>query len=233
MGPRQEAWFYRKLRESTARWKLIGQQIVVNPVNASFLQGYKNPMVYDGWDGYAANRKRTYNALTNVSNAIFLSGDLHANWVSDLAWQDGTYDPRTGNGSLAVEFAGSAVSSYSSIGQNISLATGNAASKLLTGTPSNQGFMWQEFYYRGYYELEIDYDAVTARYFGIPNIQAQHGVEISLANFTVKNGENKLDRSSGSLASGFVESGSMPLGKTIGTNMSVDTKTGEWSVYHW
>ena len=41
----------------------------------------------DAWDGYRANRARVLNHLYNnsIDNTIILSGDSHANWVSDLA----------------------------------------------------------------------------------------------------------------------------------------------------
>lgn len=41
----------------------------------------------DAWDGYRANRNRVLDHLyqNKISNAVILSGDSHANWVSDLA----------------------------------------------------------------------------------------------------------------------------------------------------
>ncbi len=41
----------------------------------------------DAWDGYRANRNRILDHLYNneISNTVILSGDSHANWVSDLA----------------------------------------------------------------------------------------------------------------------------------------------------
>lgn len=45
------------------------------------------------------------NQLTD--NTIFLSGDSHLNWVSDLTWLDkADYNPETGEGGVGVEFAG-------------------------------------------------------------------------------------------------------------------------------
>ena len=41
----------------------------------------------DAWDGYRANRDRVLDHIQDnkISNTIILSGDSHANWVSDLA----------------------------------------------------------------------------------------------------------------------------------------------------
>ena len=40
----------------------------------------------DAWDGYRANRNRILDHIqqNKIDNTIILSGDSHANWVSDL-----------------------------------------------------------------------------------------------------------------------------------------------------
>lgn len=49
-----------------------------------------------------------------------LSGDSHSNWVFDLVFDNQTgYDVATGNGAFGVEFAGTAVSSQSPFGANL------------------------------------------------------------------------------------------------------------------
>ncbi len=77
-----------------------------------------------------------------------IAGDSHANWVSDLVWLDHhPYDPQTGEGSIGVEFAGTAVSSPSPAGQNISLAASALGSQVLVN--DNRELQWSEVYYRG------------------------------------------------------------------------------------
>jgi alkaline phosphatase D len=86
---------------------------------------------------------------------------------------------------------------------------------------------WQDIYYRGYFELHINYDEVTANYFGMPTIINRNPDEISLANFTVKSGANKLQRP---VAGGIVESGALKLGQVVQTNATNNTQTGVWFV---
>lgn len=232
MGPRQEQWFYRSLRESSrsgTAWRVIGNQIIFSRMNESLALGAQNPLNYDQWDGYQANRNRTFANLYEhkINNTIFLAGDSHASWVSDLVWLDEhAYDPASGIGSVGVEFAGSAVSSPCPAGQNITLANANIGSAWLVG--ANKELQWQDLYYRGYYELSIDYNAVNASYFGVPTTKTRNGYEISLANFTVKAGENHLHRG---VANGLVQSGALKNGKVAGTNLTHDTSTGQWFVY--
>ncbi|KAG8525863.1 uncharacterized protein KY384_000623 [Bacidia gigantensis] len=197
MGSRQENWFYTNLINSKATWRVIGSQTVFSRLNESISYGNEDPLDYDAWDGYQANRNRTYQTLYehNIGNNIVIAGDSHANWVSDLIWLDEhPYDPATGSGSIGVEFAGTAVSSPSPAGQNISIARANNASNYLV--KENRELQWSELYYRGYFELRISHQAVNAKYFGLPTIVNRNPNEISLANFTVLSGANALQRDS-------------------------------------
>ncbi len=227
MGSRQEHWFYNQLITSKATWRVIGSQTVFSRINESISYGNVDPLDYDAWDGYQSNRNRTFQTLYshNISNNIVISGDSHANWVSDLVWLDNhPYNPSTGAGSIGVEFAGTAVSSPSPYGQNISIAKANNASKYLT--QYNRELQWSEIYYRGYFELHIGQEEVNASYFGMPTLINRNSLEISLANFTVKKGENRLDRG----APGAVENGVSKFGGTVQTNATNNTETGAWTV---
>ncbi|TGJ84803.1 hypothetical protein E0Z10_g3963 [Xylaria hypoxylon] len=236
MGPRQEAWFYRTLQDSAKRgttWRVVGNQIVFSRINSSIATGSQTPFNYDQWDGYQANRNRTFHTLyeNKIGNNIFLAGDSHASWVSDLVWLDEhPYNPATGDGSLGVEFAGSAVSSPSPAGQNVTLQAAQLGSEIFVAT--NAELQWQDFYYRGYYELSISHERVNAAYFGVPTTTVRSGAEISLANFTVLAGANKLHREHGAAAlGGVVEAGSLKGGKVVPKTLISDTETGEWHSY--
>ncbi|KAJ9666788.1 hypothetical protein H2201_003192 [Coniosporium apollinis] len=225
MGGRQENWFYNELSRSAERgaaWRIIGSQIIFSRMNLSAALGNENPFNYDQWDGYLANRNRTFAHLyeNNIGNNIMLAGDSHASWVSDLVWLgDKPYNASTGEGSIGVEFAGTAVSSPSPAGQNITIARANNGSATIVR--ANDELQWQDLYYRGYYELHISQEAVEAQYFGIPTTRTRNSLEISLANFTVRSGENRLARP---VAGGVVESGFLKGGRVVQTNVTYDTE---------
>jgi len=114
-------------------------------MNESLAYGNQNPLDYDAWDGYQANRNRTFKTLYdhNITNNIVMAGDSHMSWVSDLVWlDDHSYDPVTGLGSVGVEFAGSAISSPCPYGQNISMARANNYSSWLVN--NNRELQWQD-----------------------------------------------------------------------------------------
>ena len=214
MGFNQEAWFYDQLTQSSERgaaWRIVGNQIVFSRLDLGILND--RPFNRDQWDGYLANRDRVYQhlATNKINNTIMLSGDSHAAWVSDLVWNDkAPYNENTGAGSFGVEFAGTAVSSSTPVGAS----TPNFLTKLLSKylIKENPELQWQDLFYRGYFEMSIGYDAIEAKFFGIPDINVKSDDEILLATFLVRNGENKLARNP-TVGGGHARGGALKNGK--------------------
>jgi alkaline phosphatase D len=100
LGDAQERWFFEAVTTSAARWKLVGQQVRMAPLQPKFNA--------DTWEGYPAARARFLDTLARMRtrNVAVLTGDIHTSWAMDLArdpFDPRAYDPRTGEGSLAVE----------------------------------------------------------------------------------------------------------------------------------
>ncbi len=121
LGTAQEAWLAQTLAASTARWKLLGQGVMVAQLkalgrpNAEGGSLFVNP---DQWDGYPPARDRLLDTLAAAGNVVVLTGDIHSAWANDLTRDPnnpdvdaGGYDPATGRGSVAVEFITTSVSS--------------------------------------------------------------------------------------------------------------------------
>ncbi|ODH35366.1 hypothetical protein ACO22_02939 [Paracoccidioides brasiliensis] len=230
MGPRQEHWFYEKLKASAKRqatWRIIGSQTVFSRIDETDSIGKGTNS--DSWDGYRGNLNRTLSTLykNKIGNNIVIAGDSHANWVSDLTWLDEyPYDPNTGAGAIGAEFAGTAVTSS---GPTTNVAMGNLMSKTLIN--KNKELQWSELYYRGYFELNISHNRTNAKFFAIPDIKKRSPVEISLANFTVIAGENRLARTNGipSTNGQGVHNGVLKNGKLEKQTIQYNTETREWS----
>jgi len=111
LGPEQLDWLKNALSSSTAKWKIIAQQVMIAPLTPFGLT-----FNTDQWDGYTADRKRLYDHIlnNNIQNIIVLTGDIHTAWANDLPYDPGTYRPNTGAGSVAVEFVCTSVTSSSS-----------------------------------------------------------------------------------------------------------------------
>lgn len=198
MGGKQEQWLYRNMIASQQRgttWKIVAQQIITN------WQNYGQPDFsynYDAWQGYRSNRRRFFDTIVNneIENTVILSGDSHANWVYDTVPEDRLnntqYDPVTGKGSIAVEFAGTAVSSPSSYGRNLTQEKYDAAAKRLVSI--NRNLQWAEGAHRGYFELQFNKKEVNAQFYGYLNNSLPETEELLVAQFNVKKGANKLTR---------------------------------------
>ncbi|KEY73061.1 hypothetical protein S7711_06133 [Stachybotrys chartarum IBT 7711] len=224
MGSHQENWFFRQLSESQERgatWRVIGNQMIFSRMNMTAEGGREADV--DAWDGYLSSKNRTLQHIydNNINNVIMLAGDSHQNWVSDLVWLDEhEYDPVTGQGSVGVEFAVTAVTSD---GMEGNIAETDELSRGLLS--DNVELQWQEGYYRGYLELHVSHEKIDAQFFGSPSVATRNPYDVPLANFTVYPNENRLARP---LAGGKVETGAITSGEVQHTNLTLDTASNEW-----
>ncbi len=215
MGFAQEAWFYDQLAQSSTRgaaWRLVGNQVVFSRMVLGGILG-ERPFNRDQWDGYLANRDRVYQHLADgkINNTVMLSGDSHAAWVSDLAWLGKReYNADTGAGAFGVELAGTGVSSSSPLGSGMPKFASNLLSKWLVS--QNPELQWQDLYYRGYFEMSVGYEAIEAKFYGIPDVTVRSDDEILLATFLVRSGENRLARNP-TVAGGKAKGGALKNGK--------------------
>ena len=86
LGEDQWRWLEGELATSTARWVLVGNQVMMAPLHLLGVAGGLgvNP---SQWDGYPAERHRLYDTLRRegrASNVAVLTGDLHSSWACDL-----------------------------------------------------------------------------------------------------------------------------------------------------
>jgi alkaline phosphatase D len=78
LGKRQLATFLRDVKRSTARFKVIMNEM---PIQQYYI------LPYDRWEGFEAERQRVLKRLQNVKNVIFLTTDVHATLINDARFQ--------------------------------------------------------------------------------------------------------------------------------------------------
>lgn len=112
MGHDQLEWYKTQLSTSTAKWKLIGNQVMFAP-----LKVFGAALNQDQWDGYPAERNKIIRhiASNHIDNVAILTGDIHTSWANDVPNPDSTYVSATGKGSSLVEFVCTSVTSGSFI----------------------------------------------------------------------------------------------------------------------
>ncbi|HEX2899050.1 MAG TPA: alkaline phosphatase D family protein [Bacteroidia bacterium] len=111
IGPEQLGWLSQELQSSSAQWKVLGQQVMMAPLEVPFI----GPVNTDQWDGYRAERQRLYDSILTrqIENVVVLTGDIHSAWANDLP--TGSYIPSTGAGSVGVEFVCTSITSTNSV----------------------------------------------------------------------------------------------------------------------
>lgn len=117
IGNEQMEWLKTELKNSTAKWKVLGQQVMMGNLNLFWQSGNGGILLNnDQWDGYQADRKKLYDIIldNNIKNVVVLTGDIHTAWAMDLPYNQAQYNALTGQGSVGVEFVCTSVTSSSS-----------------------------------------------------------------------------------------------------------------------
>ncbi len=182
-GMDQERWFFDTVRNSRARWKIIGQQVMM----AQLVQFVNT----DQWDGYPEARARFFGLLREmgVGNVVVLTGDIHTSWANDLAETPrnaATYDPASGRGSLAVEFV---VPGISSPGFPAVLAS--LADQVRAEAPHMK---YVDLTHRGFGLLDITPDRVQCAWHHLDDVIRAEARTRFAAAFSVANGRPHLTR---------------------------------------
>lgn len=193
LGQEQLAWFLQQLSASQARWKVVGNQVMLAPV-----RGFGNP---DAWDGYPRDRDAILSYLQHrdIRNVVFLTGDIHSSWASDIArnvFDTADYTPSTGKGSLAVEFVTPSISS-ANLNELMNKPPRSPESigteALLQG--GNKHFKYIELDSHGYTVLSLDSTSVQTDWFYADTILIERKAEHFAEAYRVENNTGHLVRS--------------------------------------
>lgn len=200
MGAAQEQWFADQLHASVrsgATWQVLGNQILMAPVNAPDLSAtppalaaalerllpgvtqqlkltrFPFPLNTDSWDGYPGARSRVLASMRAAQgNAIVLTGDTHTAWANEV--NDAT-------GRVAVEFGATSVTSPSTASYFMpfgldfdgGVRVRNPHVKLADGT------------HHGFLLLTLTRERATAEFFAVSNILSKDYETTRIAAFTV------------------------------------------------
>lgn len=133
LGMEQKAWFFDRLTNSEAKWKVVGNQVVLSKFSMGWLTilspaqsfyGYEN-LFLDGWKGFPAEQQEVLDFIDDneIDNIVIISGDIHNAFAQDVPNSpndfvlvdtanltqvpiyspSNNYNGATGEGSLAVE----------------------------------------------------------------------------------------------------------------------------------
>jgi alkaline phosphatase D len=100
LGDAQESWLAAETARSTSTWNVLANQVIFSP--SPIILGASTVYNLDQWDGYPAAQGRVLDILAATSNAVIVTGDIHASAVADV---------RRGEEVVAVELVGTSISS--------------------------------------------------------------------------------------------------------------------------
>ncbi|MFN8437090.1 MAG: alkaline phosphatase D family protein [Cytophagales bacterium] len=94
----QYEWLINNLKNSTAKWKIIGNQTLFSTFNVGFAASNPTDLAsiratednfIDDWEGYLLQRDAIIDTLKKykIKNTIFVTGDSHCSWSFDVTKQ--------------------------------------------------------------------------------------------------------------------------------------------------
>jgi len=181
LGFDQRHWLYDNLSASEAKWKVIGQQVMMAP-----LQLLGVSVNTDQWDGYTGERDSLYSHLLDnqIDNAVVLTGDIHTSWGNDLRRGAGTFTPGT---PVAVEFV---VTSITSPGFPFNVGSGIIQS-------SNQHVKYIDLTRHGYLILNLTEEAAQSDWYYISTKTQPEFTTTYGAGWKTNDGDNFLSQAAG------------------------------------
>jgi len=178
LGTKQESWLNDLLANSDARWKVLGQQVMVARVDRE--PGPEKRVSMDQWSGYDAPRKRLLQQIADTkANAVVLTGDIHSNWANELKVDFDEAD----SPNVATEFVGTSISS----GGN-GFDRPNYLDQLVSENP----FVKFHNAERGYVQCEVTPERWRTRYRTVPYVDRPGAPIQTRAEFVVEAGRPQL-----------------------------------------
>lgn len=227
LGESQNRFLREELLASSTRqanWRVlinqafIGQFYLINPPASAdwvfelLFPGYRDGIILNPkqWDGYPEERRALVEFLNghDIRNNLFVTGDMHMNWASDVAADPGSpgaYRPDTGEGSAGIEFAPSSIS-RGGADENIRGMLGGSdtplsgllgyigagiASNVLVKSNPNAHFM--EWSNHGYGIVDLTADQATMEFWWTPILTHTSGDRLG-AQLISTSGSNHLQK---------------------------------------
>ncbi|MGH9190181.1 MAG: alkaline phosphatase D family protein [Acidimicrobiales bacterium] len=178
LGEPQWRWLEDEVEASTARWKLLGNQVVMAEIAAL---GRLGPFGVnsDQWDGYPAERQRMYDLFARRDDRmVVLSGDLHSSWAAELP--------------AGVEFVTPAVSAPSFARVLVPPVPGAAAVAARWFRLQNRDVRFSELAGHGYVVVDVTADRVQADWWLIRTVGQQDAPERWAAGWQIGHGDTRL-----------------------------------------
>nr|WP_245671594.1 alkaline phosphatase D family protein [Nocardia amamiensis] len=196
-GKAQMEWLTAGLASAPVRWKLVGNSVMIAPLIFPPLEPATTAAITstmgipqsglspngDQWDGYAADRARLFRAIIEqqISDVVFLTGDIHSSWAADLPVDAANYP---GGATAGAEFVVPSVTS-TSIGDMVRANTAPVAESIKS---VNHHLRYAELDSHGYGVLEVTADNAQMDWYYLLNVSDPNSAVRHGASFAVRSG---------------------------------------------
>ncbi len=117
LGAEQTEWMLSGVKNSNAKWKILGNQVIFSKLNDSKVFDRRPEIRMDRWDGYPAEQQHILDffAKNDLKNIVVVTGDVHTSWAFELTADPSdpsVYDRKTGKGVFGAEFTTPSITSF-------------------------------------------------------------------------------------------------------------------------
>jgi alkaline phosphatase D len=175
----QETWLKDQLIGSTAKWKIIGSQVLMS----LWQLGENNYFYWDQWHAYPKGRERVLSFIrdNDIANVVVVAGDVHSSWAMDVTMGDGSYNPDTQDGAVTVEFVAPGITAPNPFG--------TLTERVVSGSPHAR---YAELESKGYFVLDVQADKVQADWYLLDGVEQDQGNESLDASWAVLDGNKHV-----------------------------------------
>ena len=181
LGAAQRTWLLDGLSNSSAKWNVLAQQVMM--ARADVYSGNGVAYSMDQWPGYEMDRRRLLKHFHDrkISNPVVLTGDIHSNWANELIADFDDLDSKV----VATEFVGTSISSG---------GDGSAKSKLIENRLSENPFVKYYNLQRGYVRCELSPAQWRTDYQVVEYVTRPGAPAATSASFVIESGNPRLQR---------------------------------------
>ncbi|OEV01141.1 alkaline phosphatase [Streptomyces qinglanensis] len=206
-GRKQLDWLKKGLAGSRARWKLVGNPVMISQVAfgsvpAKFLGPLGELLGVpeeglavntDQWDGYTDDRRELLTHLRDnrITDTVFLTGDIHMNWANEVPLHAADYPHEA---PLATEFVITSVTS-----DNLD-DTLHVAPDTLSGLAeaavraANRHVRWVDMDSHGFGVLDVDAHRAQMDYFVLSDKADKNATAALRRSYRTDSGSQRIER---------------------------------------
>jgi len=194
LGAAQERWLKRGLTDSTATWKVVGNQVMIMALDAPAT----NPVNPDQWDGYKAEREELIDfiAREGIEDVSFITGDIHTFFAGQVTPSGRQPSQPQPGPPAATEFVGGSITSEG-VPEAIGVDPVSTELVALLDEPTirlnNPHIEFVDTDFKGYGVLEARKEELRVDYRAVRSIARPRSPAFTLQRFRVQSGRPNVE----------------------------------------